>query len=275
MKLYISVDLEGVSGVVHGDQLGSRGHDYDRARRLMTEEANAAVEGALAAGATEVVLNDGHGSARNLLIEELHPDAELITGPSISKQLAQMEGIDESYDGVFFVGYHSQAGTAGVLNHTISGSTVYHIELNGTPVGETGINAGIAGAFGVPLLLVAGDSTVCEEAQSLNDGVVAVPVKKAIGRYAARCVSPEKAREAIREGAQRAVEQHTRIEPTVWEEPTTVSLQFVNTAMADIAELIPGVTKQDPLTITYTGENCAETFKVMRACIFLGQATTV
>ena len=156
MKIFVSCDIEGVSGVVNALLHTSvEGKDYGRARELMTGEASAVVEGAVKAGATEVVVNDSHGPMTNLLIEKLHPAATLITGAP--KHLSMMEGIDSTFDAAVFVGYHSRMGTPGVLSHTISGGSVANVWVNDVLLGETGINAGIAGHFGVPVVLVAGD----------------------------------------------------------------------------------------------------------------------
>ncbi|HJS47741.1 MAG TPA: M55 family metallopeptidase, partial [Gemmatimonadales bacterium] len=189
MRVYISVDMEGVAGVVHEDQTNPVdprcAAEYARFRRLMTLEANAAVEGALDAGATRVVVNDAHWFMRNLLAEELHESAELVSGDP--KPLSMMQGIADGFEAAFFVGYHAMAGTAeAVLDHTYT-DRVAAARLNGAPIGELGINAALAGAHGVPVALVTGDQAVAAEARALlGGGVATAVVKQAIGRQAAR-----------------------------------------------------------------------------------------
>ncbi len=273
MKVYISADLEGISGVVAGDQLSHRGEDYDRARKLMTEEVNAAVEGALTGGAEEVLVNDGHGSMRNLLIEELHTEAQLVTGSGVSKTLSQMAGIDDSFDAVFFVGYHARVGTLGVLNHTISGSTVAELKINGQPAGETGLNAGVAGVYGVPLALVCGDSQVAQEARQLIPQVETVEVKKPAGRYAAKCLTPKKVRKKIESAAAEVLKRVEEIPPLQWEAPVKIEIAWANTAMADITTLIPSVDRKDSLTTACQAQDTVEAYKIARAMIYLAGAT--
>ena len=158
MNVLISVDMEGISGVVTGDHTSSKHKEYERFRKLMTAEANAAIKGALAGGATRVVVNDSHGGGANILIEELNPAAELISGSP--KPFGMMQGIGPDVGVVFFVGYHGASGTgAAVLEHTWSGRVV-EARLNGQMVGETGLNAALAGAYGAPVVLVTGDTAL-------------------------------------------------------------------------------------------------------------------
>jgi len=270
MRVFISADIEGISGVVDVSQTSEQGVDYGRARRLMTGEVNAAVEGALAAGATEVVVNDSHGSMRNILIEELNPEAKLITGAP--KPLAMMEGVDGGFDAVFFIGYHSRAGTRGVLNHTISGRTVAGITLNGRVYGECGLNAALAGHFSVPVVLVTGDSSVCEEARSVLPGVRTVAVKEERARIAARCLQPDKARRLIREAAEEALRvalPRGEVRPFIVDKPASYEIRFQNTGMADMAELVPGVRRLDDLTVAFAHDDLVVAFRAVRAMIYL------
>ena len=169
MRVYISVDMEGISGVVHEDQTdpieARHAGEYNRFRRLMTDEANAAITGALDAGATSVLVNDSHWLMRNLLAEELHPAAQLLSGGP--KLLSMVEGIDTGFDAAMFIGYHARAGTArAIIDHTYT-SRVYEVRINGQPVGELALNAAIAGLHGVPVALVSGDQAIASEARSL------------------------------------------------------------------------------------------------------------
>jgi D-amino peptidase len=208
MRVYISVDMEGVAGVVHENQTDPTeprySGEYNRFRRLMTNEANAAIAGALEAGAKAVVVNDSHWLMRNLLAEELNPNAELMSGGP--KRLSMIEGIDGSFDAAMFVGYHARAGTRNAtIDHTYT-SRVYEARINGQPVGELALNAAMAGVHGVPVVLVSGDQALAAEATALlGTALEAVIVKEAVGRFAARSVAPAVACDRIRLGAAAAL----------------------------------------------------------------------
>lgn len=271
MKVFISADMEGISGVVASPQTGPEGQEYERARRLMTGEVNAAVEGALVAGATEVLVNDAHGSMRNILIEDLHPAARLVSGSP--KPLSMMQGIDEGFDAAFFVGYHAQAGTAhSVLDHTYAG-IVYQVCLDGRPMGETGLNAALAGYFGVPVVLLTGDRLLVEEGQALlGPGVRGVAVKESYSRVAAKCLSPSVARERIHAAAEEAL--RTRVAPFRLAPPITLTVDFTSSAHADMAECIPGVRREGGRRIAYTHEDYLTLYKVWRALLILAHASS-
>ena len=265
MRVYISADLEGISGVVAGPQTADDHKEFDRARRLMTGEVNAAIAGAFAGGAREVLVNDSHGSMRNLLIEELDSRAELITGSP--KPLSMLEGLDESFDVAFFIGYHAQAGTrSGTLNHTYTGR-VFQCTLNGQPMGETGLNAAVAGAMGVPIGLVTGDQAVVDEARRLFAPPATVAVKTAMSRSAARCLPPSAAQQRIEAAAAAAVRQ--RGQPFILPPPIVARVTFTRTDMADMAELIPGVERLDDRTVGYQHEDMRIFFQVWRAMLAL------
>lgn len=267
MKVYISCDMEGISGVVASKQTQMDGEEYKRAQKLMTGEVNAAIEGALAGGASEVLVNDSHGSMRNILIEELNPSAQLISGSP--KPLSMMQGIDGSFDAAFFIGYHAQAGTAySVLDHTYSG-IVYQVSLNSRPVGETGLNAALAGDFGVPVVLVTGDKLLVEEAQALLGTVEGVAVKESYGRSAAKCLVPGEARELIREAAQRALSKGGN--PYVVGPHITLTVDFTSSAHLDMVELIPGSRRTGGRHIEYTHDDFLTVYKVWRAMLKLAQ----
>jgi D-amino peptidase len=272
MKVYISADMEGVSGVVDFAQtsIKEEAKEYDRARALMTGEVNAAIEGALAAGATQVLVNDAHGSMRNILLEELNPVAELVSGTP--KPLSMMQGIDEGIDLAFFVGYHAQAGsTYGTLGHTYTGR-VYSVALNDQPVGELGINAALAGHFGVPVVLVTGDQSLAEEARTLLGEVETVAVKQAYGLTAARSLPPSKVHELIRQAASRAVEKGGR--PYVVDKPIKLTASFLRSAHAEMAELIPGVRRVDGRTVEFVHEDVLTLYRAWRAMIGLACLVT-
>lgn len=265
MKVYISCDMEGISGVVAGKQTEMDGEEYKRAQKLMTGEVNAAIEGALAGGASEVLVNDSHGSMRNILIEELNPSAQLISGSP--KPLSMMQGIDGGFDAAFFIGYHAQAGTAySVLDHTYSG-IAYQVSLNGRPMGETGLNAALAGHFGVPVVLVTGDKLLVEEAKALLGTVEGVAVKESYGRYAAKCLVPDAVHDLIREAAQRALSRGGK--PFVVKPPITLTVDFTSSAHLDMAELIPGVNRVSGRRIEFIHDDLLTIYKVWRAMLKL------
>jgi len=266
MRVYISVDMEGVAGVVHEDQTDPtdplHAGEYNRFRRLMTAEANAAIEGALSAGAKSVLVNDSHWFMRNLLAEELHPAAELLSGGP--KLLSMMEGIEQGFDAAMLIGYHARAGAAaGSIDHTYT-SRVYEARLNGRAVGELGINAALAGTYGVPIVLVSGDQTLAQEARDwLGESVETVIVKHAVGRFAARSVAPVEACRRIREGAAAALSRAHR--PFTFPPPVRLEVDFALTQMADMAELVPGSLRTGGRTVTYEHSDYREVFRAWRA----------
>jgi D-amino peptidase len=266
MRVYISVDMEGVAGVVHEDQTDPtdplHAGEYNRFRRLMTAEANAAIEGALDAGATTVLVNDSHWLMRNLMAEELHPVAELLSGGP--KLRSMMEGIEQGFDAAMLIGYHARAGAAaGIIDHTYT-SRVYEARLNGRAVGELAINAALAGTYGVPIALVSGDQTLGREARDfLGESVETVVVKHAVGRFAARSVAPVEACRRIREGSAAALRREHR--PFTFAPPVRLEVDFALTQMADMAELVPGSVRTGGRTVSYEHQEFREVFRAWRA----------
>jgi len=269
MKILISVDMEGISGVVTSDHTSSDHKEYERFRKLMTAEANAAIEGALAGGARQVIVNDSHGGMTNILIEELNPAAELISGSP--KPWGMMQGIGPDVDGVFLVGYHAASGTgAAVLEHTWNSRRLADAQLNGHTVGEMGLNAALAGAYGVPVLLVSGDRAIVEEARALLGEIETVAVKDGITRSAARCLHPEMAQERIRQAAERALK--LSVPPFVVPPPITLRIVFQRALHADMAALLPGSVRADGRTVEWTGEDMPTVYRVFRAMAALATA---
>jgi D-amino peptidase len=266
MRVYISVDMEGIAGVVHEDQtdpIKSRhAGEYNRFRRLMTNEANAAIAGALEAGASGVLVNDSHWLMRNLLAEELNPGAELLSGGP--KRLSMVEGIDGGFDAAMFIGYHARAGTRhATIDHTYT-SRVYEARINGQPVGELALNAAMAGVHGVPVALVSGDQSLAAEARALlGSGVETVTVKEAVGRFAARSVAPEIACERIRAGAMAALKRKQA--PFTFKSPIRLEVDFIVSQMADMAELVPGSSRTGGRTVGYVDDDYREVFRAWRA----------
>jgi D-amino peptidase len=222
LKVFISVDMEGITGVVNVDDATRGGTDYDYFRQTMTREANAAIEGALAAGATEIIVRDSHGTALNLLPEMLNRNSKLLRDWS-QGPMFMMEGIDESFDAAIYIGYHARAGTTnGVLDHTSSGN-VTDVSINGISMPETGYNALMAGYYNVPVVFVSGDQAVCDQAEELLGTVETVAVKEGIGA-AALNLHPEVAREQISAGVERALRNLDDYEPYKLESPYTLVL---------------------------------------------------
>ncbi|MCX7012300.1 MAG: M55 family metallopeptidase [Candidatus Sumerlaeota bacterium] len=236
MKVFISVDMEGISGVVSGDECSGADKDYGMWRKTMTLEANAAIEGAFEAGATEVVVNDSHGGGRNLLPEELDPRAVLSRGQPLPAMIAPL---DATYAAGMLIGYHAKRGTAcAILDHTYSGK--YHrILINGREFGEMGLAAAYAGHFGVPIVFVSGDDKLQAEARDFIPHAGSVVTKHATGQTNARCLSPQKARDLIRAGAREALSRLAEMKPFLVEKPITLDVEFATTSPVDQAVCLP------------------------------------
>ena len=268
MRVFISVDMEGIAGIVHAEQTRPHAPEYERSCRLMTAEANAAIEGALAAGAGQIIISDSHWDMRNIIADELHPAAELIQGSP--RPWSMMEGIDERFDAVCFIGYHARAGTAAaVIDHTYTGS-ILNARLNDQLVGEIGLNAALAGYFGVPVALVTGDQQAVAEAQALlGADLITVAVKQSVARFAARSVAPVVARERIREAMTQALSQ--RRQPWRVAAPVKLSVDFMKTEQADMAALLPGAERTEARTVEFTHDDYLTVFRAWRVLITLGQ----
>ena len=268
MRVFISVDMEGITGVTCWDDVDLNKASYERFRKVMTDEVNAAVEGAVEAGATGVVVNDSHGDMRNVLIESLHPKAELISG--YPKPLGMMCGVDEGVDLAFLIGYHARAGTANaILDHTWSSSRVYALHLNGITVGETGLNAALAGHYGVPVGLLTGDAATTAEARVLlGDDLQTVAVKEAFSRQAAQSLPPEETQARIRAAARAAVAGPNPA-PWVVSRPVTVAIEFITSLQADGAATMPGAQRVSGRRVEWTGDDVVTAFRAMEAMLAL------
>jgi D-amino peptidase len=271
-KVFISVDMEGIWGVVAGNQTSSDSPDYGPARKWMAEDTNAVIAGLIEAGAGEIVVNDSHGSMRNIIADQLNPRASLISGSP--KPLSMMQGIDGSFDACIFVGYHARAGTvSATLDHTISGGTIRSVKINGQELPELGINGAIAGYFKVPVIMLSGDSETCNQAKSiLGKEVVTVTVKDAAGRYAARLYPLEEARKALKEGAKEALLKKAQIPPFLIKPPCQFELDFNNSGQAEMPLLIPGVKRTGARSVAFSSGDFLEGFKQMRALIALASS---
>lgn len=271
MKVFISCDMEGISGVTGPDDVNPKKEAYNRFRKIMTGDVNAAIDGAILAGVDEVLVNDSHDGMRNILIEELNPRAQLISG--LTKPLDMMQGIDKSFDLAMFVGYHAMAGTgAAVLNHTIHGHMVQDVWVNDKLVGETGINAGVAGYFGVPVGAVSGDDKLAKEASSLLGHIETAVVKEGIDRYVARCLPLVESRERIKNAARRAVEKRDELKPFTHTSPVTFKIRLASTTEASTACLLPTVRRVDGRTISFSLDDYLDAFRMLDAVLDLASA---
>jgi D-amino peptidase len=272
LNVLISVDMEGITGVVNSDHVSASGKDYNRARLWMTQETNAAILGCLDAGATGIIVNDSHGTMRNILIEKLLPPAQLISGTP--KPYGMMQGIDEDIDAVIFIGYHAKIGTGkAVLAHTMSSARVFDIRINGESMNEGSLNAYLAGYFDVPVVFAAGDKAAVDQLREIvNPGLPGVAVKEAYGRQTARNLPLEKARELIRAGVKDALLQRDGMALYKVSGPITLEMEFYRADYADQLDLIPGVTRTDGRTVSYTGDDFAVVYKLMRALLSLSGA---
>jgi D-amino peptidase len=261
--------MEGATGVTNSDDVFAGKSEYPRFRKLLTKDVNSAVRGAVDAGATEIVINEAHGSARNILIEELEPHAEMITG--YYKPLGMMEGIDNRFDAAFFVAFHAMSGTdAAILDHTIRGKEIINLKINGKPAGEIALCAGVAGCFNVPVALVTGDDKTTAEASALLGNVGTVTVKQTLSRFVAKCLPPEVTSEKIRAGAKAALERVNDLKPYKIDAPVRFDIDFNSTAVATMAALLPEVTREGARSVSLHGDNYLEAYKRFRAAVILG-----
>lgn len=259
MKVYISVDMEGIGGIVEERQVSAENFDTSlrrEARELLTGEVNAAIEGALAGGATTVVVNENH-SGRELILEKVHPAAEVLLG--YAKPLETLDGLDQSFDAVFLVGIHARSYTPqAVLAHTWWPRVTDEFRVNGVVIGEIGFNALLAGHYGVPIALVTSDDKGVAEAKTLLGEVEGVIVKWGRSRYAARCLHPEAARQAVREGAARAVCEAHRFQPFTLGTPVKFEIDFTRAVQADQVCVVPPLVREGPRTVSITTDTFEE-----------------
>jgi len=262
LKIYISVDMEGIAGVVTDAQLGPEGFEYARFREFMTAEANAAIEAAFQAGATEVLVSDSHGNGQNLLLEKLPKNVTVVR--SWPRPLSMMQGIDSTFDGAIFIGYHaSTANPAGVRAHTMSSARFADVRVNGVSVSEASFNAAIAGHFGVPVLMIAGDDAAVAEAQKQIGNIEGAIVKWNYGFHSARTLTPEAACDLIREKVKAAIARLGSFRPYQVTTPVRLELQFKNYRPAEVLAYLPIVERVDSHTVRFTGKDMVETTKFL------------
>ncbi|WP_019119829.1 M55 family metallopeptidase [Brevibacillus massiliensis] len=270
MRVFISADIEGVAGVVHREHTAREGREHDRARMLMTGEVNACIEGALMAGATEVVVNDSHGTMRNLIPEAMHPEAEYITGSP--KMLAMMEGIAAGFDAAIFLGYHARMGNDGILNHTFHGGVIQNIKINHRDMGEIGLNACIAGVFGVPVVLVTGCQHAANEALEFMPMIETAVVKQTINRQTAKHASPQKAKNLIKQKTVEALSRLREMSPVVVQGPFRVEVTYLHSGLADAAGILPIVERVNPTTHRFETDDFVAAYRYIRSLITIAGA---
>lgn len=273
MRVLISVDMEGVAGVVDVDDISPGHAEYERNRRLMTAEVNAAVRGVLNFdGTAEVLVSDAHARYRNVLPELLDRRCELLRGTP--RPFGMLAGIDADVDAVLFVGYHGKAGTPGsVLAHTVSGGVIGDVRCNEYLLGEIGLNAALASHFGVTPILVTGDDSVAAEAAEVVPGIRTVTVKRALGARAASCLHPEEACERIEAAVPKALDARAEISALHFDGPVELEVRVHRTRMAEQALLVPGMRLKDArdgCTLAYTAPDFPTAYNVVELIVLLG-----
>ncbi len=260
MKIYISVDMEGISGINHPEYVMREARLYATGQRLMTADTNAAIRGAFDGGADEVIVVDAHGMSGNLLVDQLDPRALLLAG--VPHQ-PRFPFLDETVDGMFLVGYHAMAGTLGAnLEHTMNSASWHKFCVNGKPYGELGIDAELAAECGVPVVMVSGDDKLCEEARAWLGGIETAMTKQGLGRQSALCLSPEYGQNRVYAAARRAVERLAQVEPFALPEipsPAVVALTYKMVPDADRANVF-GTKRLDGYTVETTYNRLSEMY---------------
>ncbi len=261
-KIYISADMEGVVGVVTGDQLGPTGFEYSRFREFMTQEVNAAIEAAFAGGATEIVVSDSHGNGESLLIEKLPKNVTLVR--AWPRPLMMMQGIDETFAGAIFIGYHaSTTNPEGVRAHTMSSATLADVRLNNVSVPEAGINAAIAGHFNVPVIMVSGDDAAVKEITALLGPIEGAVIKWNYGFHSARTLMPEAANDLIREKVKKAMSRLAEFKPYKVSTPIQLDVRFKNYRPAEVLSYLSIVKRTDAHSIRFLGKDMIEVSKFL------------
>lgn len=253
--MFISADIEGVAGVVNAAQIFPEEIEWAYFRKLMTAEVNAAIEGALTAGATQITVADSHGNGLSILPDELHPSARLIR--SWPRPLLMMEGIENGFDAALLIGYHASVGAPNAVRaHTLSSLRFYDVKLNGIHASEAMLSAALAGHFDVPVALISGDEQTIQEAQrTVDPTITGVAVKRSIGYHCADSVAPQVARQMIREATQVALNQRHSYRPFKLNAPVRVELSFKSQLNAEVFALLPQIERVDGATIAFTGQD--------------------
>ena len=269
-RVFISIDMEGISSIVSWAEVDRNNSEYAHARKIMASDLNAAIEGALEAGAKEIEVSDAHGGMRNLRPEEVHEAALLIRGSP--KPNSMMEGIKEGYDVAMYVGYHSMKGTEnGICAHTISGGSVQAVYINGRETGEFGLNSALAGHYGVPSVFLAGDYAATVEADAFVPGITTAAVKWAVGRYSAKCLHPNEAARLIKKKVKEALTKEYPA-PRVVDSPVEVKVKFATSTQADVASLIPSLERVAGTTMKGVYDDYQTALNGLRSSIYMAGA---
>lgn len=272
MKVFISADIEGVSGVATNQQLKTNS-EYQRFRKLMTADVNAAIEGAFKGGATEVVVADGHGNMSNIFIEDLDSRARLVQGSN--RVMCQLEGLDDSFDAIMFVGHHGrEGGSDAIISHTLAGICVNEMKINDKVVGETEMNAFVAGGYNVPAVFISGDDAYVKEVQETLPDVEAAIVKKAVDRFASELLHPEVAHQLIRDKAEAAIKRVSSFSPLKIEGPVTFEIEFKGPQQASMTTTLPTVERISPKRIRFTCDDIVTAYKHMWGCVIIAITAT-
>lgn len=267
MKVFLSTDLEGTAGVVDWEQCRSGGAGYETAVELLTGEINAAIDGAAQGGATEFLVNDSHGRMANLRPDRLAGSASYLSGRV--KPMYMMQGLDSSFDAVFFISYHGSKSTSSVLSHTYYPGAMAEVRLNGEVTGEAGINALVAQAYRVPVALVSGDDLTIEETRRFCPGILGAAVKTSVSRFAAQSLHPLAARRLIQDRAREAISGLPALSPPALRLPASLELAFTTTDYADLATRIAGVDRRGPTTALLSGDDPLELYRAFVTVVLL------
>ncbi|HXV59172.1 MAG TPA: M55 family metallopeptidase [Vicinamibacteria bacterium] len=263
IKIYVSADMEGVTGAVTDEQLGPDGFEYQRFRSFMTQEVLAAIRGARAAGATQILVSDSHGNGQNLLIDELPEDVQVVR--SWPRPLGMMEGIDESFHAVLFIGYHSSTSNPdGVRAHTFSSATLTDVRLDGRSVAEADFNAAIAGHFGVPVVMISGDDAIVAEAKAKIGDLEGAVVKWARSFHSARTLTPQAGYKVIEAAAKRGVERRSEIPPLRSAGPVALEVSFKHYRQTELLAYLPMVQRIDSHSIRFEARDILEASRFMQ-----------
>jgi D-amino peptidase len=262
LKVYISADMEGITGVASADQLGPAAFEYQQARQWMTGDVLAAMQGAREAGATEFVISDSHGNGESLLIDRFPNDIPVTIVRAFPRPLAMMEGLDASFAAVMFVGYHtSTSSSTGVRAHTISSALLTRIAINGTSMSEAGINAAIAADYSVPVVLITGDDAIVAESKQRFGAIEGVAVKRAIGFHSAATMTPEAGQALIRQRAKIALERRAEMRPYTLARPLSLEVSFKNYRPVELLGYLSSIERIDSHTVRYKPRDMADVSK--------------
>jgi D-amino peptidase len=275
LKVYLSVDMEGITGVSSDQQLGPAGFEYAQARQWMTAETLAAIAGAREAGATEFVISDSHGNGQSLLIDRLPTDIPITVVRAFPRPLGMMEGIDSSFAAAIFIGYHtSTSSLTGVRAHTMSSALLTRIAINGTSMSEAGVNAAIAAQFGVPVVMITGDDQIVAETKQRLGNLEGVAVKRAIGFHSAATMLPEVAQARIRQTAKIGVTRRAEMRPYTMTKPLTLEVSFKNYRPVELLGYLSNVQRIDSHTIRYVAKDMIDVSKFLEFVTNYDPSTT-